>query len=244
MAKKYLSIIIPAYNEERNIAKTLGSLLKYFKKTPYRYEVIVVSDGSTDKTASKANRFDKKLVRVFEYKTNHGKGYALKYGVRRTRGKVVALTDAGGDFHPSHIDRFVKLMEVFDADVVIGSKRHPASVVNYPTKRRFYSRIYQLLIRLLFNLNIRDTQAGIKVFKKEVLQKILPRILVKQYAFDLELLVAAKRMGFNKIYEAPVHLNFNPATSGINPTTIWHILQDTAAIFYRAKIRRWYNKKT
>ncbi len=242
MAKKYLSIIIPAYNEEKNIGKTLGSLLKYFKKTPYRYEVIVISDGSTDKTASKANRFDKKLVRVFEYKTNHGKGYALKYGVRRAKGKVVALTDAGGDFHPSHIDRFVKLMEVFDADVVIGSKRHPASVVNYPTKRRFYSRIYQLLIRLLFNLNIRDTQAGIKVFKKEVLQKILPRILVKQYAFDLELLVAAKRMGFNKIYEAPVHLNFNPATSGINPTTIWRILQDTAAIFYRAKIRRWYDK--
>jgi len=189
-----ISIIIPAYNEENNIKKTLLDIVNNFK-THYSYEIVVVCDGCTDKTYEKAKIISKKysMIQVYSYPNNKGKGYALTYGVKKSTGDIIALFDAGGDFDINHIDRFTKLLEVFDADIVIGSKRHPASQVIYPAKRKFYSRIYQFMVRLLFNLNIRDTQTGIKIFKKQALEKIIPKVVVKKYAFDLELLVIAKK---------------------------------------------------
>jgi len=238
-----LSVVIPAYNEAKNIRTTLRRLLNILEKTlTYPFEIIVVSDGSTDKTVSQAQKISSKKVRVLHYKQNRGKGHALKHGVKNSTSEIVTFFDAGGDFQAQSIDKFIKLLEVFDADIVIGSKRHPASVVNYPLKRRFYSRLYQFLIRLLFNLNIRDTQTGLKVFKRTVLEKILPRALVKQYAFDLELLVIARQFGFKKIFEAPVKMKYNFSTSSIGAKTIFNILRDTAAIFYRAKILHYYDR--
>lgn len=237
-----LSIIIPAYNEEKNIRKTIVDLISQLNNIDRQYEVIVVSDGSRDKTFERVKSLKIKNVKAFEYYPNRGKGYSLTYGVNKSRGQVVTFFDAGGDFDAQHIDKFIKLMEVFDADIVIGSKRHPASQVNYPLIRRLYSRIYQLIIRLLFNLNIRDTQTGLKVFKKEVLNKVLPRALVKRYAFDLELLVIAKRLGYTRIFEAPVKMNFNDVNSGINFKSIYFMILDTLAIFYRRYILKYYDK--
>lgn len=236
-----LSVIIPAYNEEKNIAKTVKDLTNQLDKIDRQYEVVVVSDGSEDNTANKAKSISKKNVVVLEYHPNRGKGYALTYGVNKSHGDVVSFFDAGGDFDAMHIDKFIKLMEVFDADIVIGSKRHPASQVNYPLIRRFYSRIYQLVIRLLFNLNIKDTQTGLKVFKKDVLNKVLPRALVKRYAFDLELLVIAKRLGYNRIFEAPINMDFNAVSTGINFKSIYNMITDTLAIFYRRYITKYYD---
>lgn len=243
MKVKKISIVIPAYNEEKNIKDTLINLLKDFQTT-YDYEVIVVCDGCKDKTYEKAEQVAKKdtHVKVYSYIKNQGKGYALTYGVKKSTGDVVSFYDAGGDFDINHIDRFVKLMEVFDADIVIGSKRHPASKVNYPTNRRFYSKMYQLMIRTLFNLNISDTQAGIKIFKKDILVKILPCAVVKKYAFDLELLVISKKLGYKKIFEAPVVLNYNFNTTGIKFSSIWQMFQDTLGIFYRLHFIRYYDK--
>ena len=239
-----ISIIIPAYNEEKSIAKTLANILKEFH-TNYIYEVVVVCDGCIDQTYQKARKVaqNNPQVKVFSYKKNRGKGYALTYGVQKAKGEIISFFDAGGDFDVNHVDRFVKLMEVFDADIVIGSKRHPASKVNYPAKRKIFSRIYQLMIRILFNLNISDTQTGIKIFKKEVLAQILPRAIVKKYAFDLELLVIAKKFGYKKIFEAPVILNYNFATTGIKFSSIWQMINDTLAIFYRLNFLHYYNKK-
>lgn len=238
-----ISIIIPAYNEEKNIKNTIKNILVGFR-THYLYEVVVVCDGCIDKTYEVAREIAKKdnRVRVYKYEKNRGKGYALTYGVKNAKGDIVSFFDAGGDFDVMHVDRFVKLLEVFDADIVIGSKRHPASKVNYPTDRKFYSKIYQLMIRVMFNLNVKDTQAGIKVFKKEVLEKILPRAVVKKYAFDLELLVIAKKLGYNKIFEAPVNLNYNFFNSGINPSAIKQMITDTFAIYYRLHFLHYYDK--
>lgn len=238
-----ISIVIPAYNEERNIKKTIRNILVDFK-TLYPFEVVIVCDGCHDKTYEKAQEVAKKdkRVNVYTYKINRGKGYALTYGVKKAKGNIVSFFDAGGDFDVMHVDRFVKLMEVFDADIVIGSKRHPASKVNYPAARRFYSKIYQLMIRVLFNLNIKDTQTGIKVFKKEVLEKILPRAVVKKYAFDLELLVIAKKLGYNKVFEAPVNLNYNFFNTGINSGAIKQMITDTFAIYYRLHFLHYYDK--
>lgn len=237
-----LSVIIPAYNEEKNIVKTVKDLINQLDKINRDYEVVVVSDGSQDKTAEKVKTINSNKVVVLEYYPNKGKGYALTYGVNKSHGNVVSFFDAGGDFDAEHIDKFIKLMEVFDADIVIGSKRHPASQINYPLIRRFYSRIYQLVIRLLFNLNIKDTQTGLKIFKKDVLNKVLPRALVKRYAFDLELLVIAKRLGYNRIFEAPVNMDFNAVNTGVNFKSIYNMVMDTMAIFYRRYILGYYDR--
>jgi glycosyltransferase involved in cell wall biosynthesis len=240
---KKISIIIPAYNEEANIKKTVFDIVKNFK-SQYYYEVVVVCDGCVDRTYERSKQAGKKYfqVKTYSYQKNRGKGYALTYGVKKAKGDVIAFYDAGGDFDIMHIDRFTKLMEVFDADIVIGSKRHPASKVNYPLIRKIYSKIYQILIKILFSLNIQDTQTGIKIFKKEVVEKILPRCVVKKYAFDLELLVIARKLGYKKIFEAPVNLNYNFNASGINYKSIWQMFTDTMGIFYRLNIIKYYDK--
>ena len=135
-------------------------------------------------------------------------------------------------------------MELFDADIVIGSKRHPASRVNYPLLRRIYSRCYQWLIKILFGLNITDTQTGLKFFKADVAKTIFPKSLVKRYAIDLELLVIAQQFGFKRIFEAPVELEFNPEGGGAATIKgIWKMFVDTLAIFYRSRILNYYRRK-
>lgn len=239
-----LSIIIPAYKEEKSIYKTVEEILQAHDILDYDYEVIVVVDGSPDNTSKEARRHKSKKVYVYEYDKNHGKGYALKYGTQKARGEIITFVDAGGDFDPKQFDKCVKLMEIFDADFVIGSKRHPASKVNYPPMRRIYSWCYQKIIRVLFGLNITDTQTGLKFLKKNVAKDVMPRVLVKRYAFDLEMLVIAYELGYRRIFEAPVEMKFNEAGIGAATfSTVRNMFLDTLAIFYRAKILNFYSKQ-
>ena len=237
-----LSIIIPAYNEAKNIYKTIDEILKAHDILDYDYEVIIVVDGATDNTAAEARRHHSNRVHVYDYDKNHGKGYALKYGTAKAQGEIITFTDAGGDFHPEQFDKCVKLMEIFDADFVIGSKRHPASKVEYPWNRKIYSYIYHKMMRLLFGLNVTDTQAGLKFLRKRVAKDVVPRVLVKQYAFDLEMLVVAYQLGYRRIFEAPVDMKFNSVGSSISSNSIWRMITDTMAIFYRARILNYYRK--
>jgi len=132
----------------------------------------------------------------------------------------------------------------YNADIIIGSKRHPVSIVYYPFVRKIMSFGYQQLIRLLFGLNIRDSQVGMKLFRREVLEDVLPRLLVKKFAFDIEILAVANYLGYTRIYEAPIEINF----TGVSTITsknfwriIWHTLVDTAAVFYRLRIKKYYD---
>lgn len=239
-----LSIVIPAYKEEKNIYKTIDDILQSHDILDYDYEVIVVVDGSPDNTAKEAKRHKSKKVQVFEYFPNQGKGHALKYGTKKAIGDIITFADAGGDFDPKQFDKCVKLMEVFDADFVIGSKRHPASRVNYPLLRRVYSKGYHTLVKILFGLRVTDTQTGLKFLKKKVAKDVMPRVLVKQYAFDLEMLVIAWQLGYRRIFEAPVEMNFNSAKIGAaNFRTIKKMIMDTMAVFYRARILDYYRKR-
>ncbi len=242
MKVKKISVVVPAYNEEKNIQKTVRELLNSLSRMSYNYELIIVCDGCKDKTASTARKIRSQKLRVLSYPKNHGKGYALKYGVSHATGEAVTFIDAGGDFHPSHIDRFVKLLEAFDADIVIGSKRHPMSKVKYPLMRRFNSFLYHLFLRLLFQIQVRDTQTGLKVAKRSVLKKVMPRMAVKQYAYDVELLVVAKILGYGKVIEAPVEMNYNFANSSLKAAAIFNALHDALAIFYRKNILHYYSR--
>lgn len=239
----HVSIIVPAYKEEANIAATLREMLEAFPEAGFSFEILVVVDGSPDGTEAAARTVEDDRVRVLAYKENQGKGYALCFGTNEARGKVVTFADAGGDFAPVQFARAIQLLELFDADMVVGSKWHPASKVTYPLLRRIYSRVFHLFTRIFLQVRVTDTQTGLKFLKAEVAKDLMPRLLVKRYAFDLELIVVAEQLGYHRIFEVPVDLNFNTAGSGINFSAIAKMMQDTLAIFYRARIINYYRKQ-
>src|SRR6266550_1505887 len=234
-----LSVIVPAYREARHIQDNLGKLLRELESLGRAYEVLVVSDGNTDETVREAERVISPHIKVIEYNRNMGKGYALRCGVAHSSGDLVTFIDADMELDPRYIKGFIAVMESFDCDAVIGSKRHPMSNVQYPPIRRFQSLMYQLLIRTLFQIRVRDTQTGLKLFRRHVLEEVVPLLAIKRFAFDLELLVVARQLGYKKVMEAPVDLNYKfESTADLKAT--WHVLWDTAAIFYRLHIRRFY----
>lgn len=237
-----LSVVVPAFREGRNIYSNLVRLLNELDQLDTDYEVVVVSDGNIDRTADEARRVASPRIKVLSYPMNIGKGFALSYGVSETRGSLVTFIDADMELDPHNIQAFLDVMKTSDCDAVIGSKRHPASKVSYPWARRFQSSIYQLLIRVLFNLNVRDTQTGLKLFRRDVLLAVVPLLAVKGFAFDLELLVVSSKLGHTKIVEAPIDLAYK-FESTVDLQAVWNILWDTAAIFYRLRILRYYDRR-
>lgn len=238
-----ISVIVPAYNEEKAIERTIVVLSGYLASNFDGFEIVVVSDGSRDRTFELARKHQSESVKVFEYQPNRGKGHALRYGFSKSRGDLIVFYDTGIDFPPSQIGDFVQLLQKTDSDLVIGSKRHPRSKVNYPLVRRLVSFGAQSLVKILFNLSVTDTQVGLKVFRRKVLDEIMPRIVVRRFAFDIELLALAQHYGF-EIIEAPVNLDLKLSTAlnFVGGNAIWKILIDTFAIFYRLKIMGFYDK--
>jgi glycosyltransferase involved in cell wall biosynthesis len=176
------------------------------------YEVIVVSDGNTDETAVRARQVPCPHIRVLGYPENRGKGYALRYGTNAARGELVAFIDGDLDIHPVGIARFLDILRLKDVDAVVAAKSHPDSVVNYPRFRRLQSDTFRLIVRLMFGLNVSDTQTGLKLFRRQVLDECLPHVGTDGFAFDLELLVLANDAGF-KVVEGPVDLDFHFTTT-------------------------------
>lgn len=242
MAVSILSLVVPAYKQEKTIAEDIKSLDKALSTLSHEYEVIVVVDGFLDKTFDNAKKSGIKNVKVVGYKDNRGKGFAIKYGVERAKGDVIGFIDAGMDLDPSEISIMLSMMEWNKADIVIGSKLHPDSQVNYPTSRKILSWGYRVIIKTLFRLNIKDTQVGLKLFKRKVAKDVFPRIVVKAFAFDVEVLAVAKMLGYDKIYEAPIKLRFKQGS--VTSTNFWIIsfwtLWDTLAVFYRLKFLNYY----
>ena len=150
---------------------------------------------------------------------------------------------AAMEIHPSQIGRFIEEMKESHADVVIGSKRHPESKVDYPTKRKFLSWGYHLVIRAMFDLDLTDTQPGFKLFKKEVLDKEMNKVVAEAYAFDLDLLANASMDGY-KIVEAPIELKFSRKFGGrIGFKTVRSIFIETLGIYYRLRVEKRQNKR-
>ncbi|MBI5228629.1 glycosyltransferase family 2 protein [Candidatus Micrarchaeota archaeon] len=238
-----LSVVIPAYRKEHSIRLVLKEASDTLKAFEMPYEIIVVDDGSPDNTLAEAKKHAKKHpnIRVVSYEKNKGKGNALMHGFNFTRGDLVAFLDADLDLHPKQLRVFMNLMDALNADVIIGSKRHSLSKVNYPATRKALSRCYQLLTRLLFGLPLTDTQTGIKLFKRRVLEDSLPLLLVKQYAFDLELLAVAHHKGY-RIAEGPVEMSYTQFGSTVNPRAVFNMFLDTCAVFYRMHILKYYDR--
>jgi glycosyltransferase involved in cell wall biosynthesis len=242
---KKFSLIIPTYKQERVIRKDIESVLETLSATSTPFEIIVVIDGALDKSRQEAKKVKDPRVQVVGYKTNRGKGYAVRYGFSYATGDVIGFKDAGPDLKPEALPLMLAQFEFQDADVILGSKRHPDSKVAYPFIRKILSWVYQQLTWLLFGLNVRDTQVGMKIYRRKVLEDVLPRLLVKQFAFDIEMLAVAYHLGYRKIYEAPVEINLFSTKSTIEWVKLFHIiynmLNDTLAVFYRLRILHYYD---
>ena len=239
-----LSIIVPAYKQEKTIIQDIEKIVQVMSQLRYDYEIIVVVDGLIDGTFKNAKKIKSPKVIVTGYQHNHGKGYAVRFGMAKAKGSIVAFIDAGMDLNPNGISMLLEYFEWYNADIIVGSKLHPASKVNYPVQRKILSFGYRLLVKLLFGLTVKDTQVGMKFFRRRVLEDVLPRLLVKDYAFDIEILAVSYRLKHRRIYEAPVELEFKNSST-ITSVNFWkiilHMLNDTLAVFYRLKILRYYD---
>jgi len=246
MKIKFISLVVPAYKQEKTIVNDLQNLDKILSSLPYEYEIILVEDGYLDGTAEKVKQLKNKNLKIMGYKENKGKGFAIKFGVEKAKGDVIGFIDAGMDIDPSEIALMLNIMVWNNADIVLGSKLHPESKVKYPLQRKILSWGYRTLTHVLFGFNVKDTQVGLKLFKGKVAKEVFSKIIVKRFAFDIEVLTVAYKLGYRRIYEAPIKLNFNRASS-ITSTSFWKIiylmLWDTAAVFYRLKILHYYDKK-
>jgi len=243
--RHFLSVIVPVYKQEKTILADIKNINATLTQIRYPYEIIAVVDGlNTDKSYRILKKTKIPKAKVFGLKRNHGKGFAVRYGMKKCHGDYIAFIDAGMEINPNGISMVLEHMQWYNADIIVASKRHPASQVSYPLDRRIVSLAAQVFARLFLGIKVKDTQAGLKIFKKKVLKTILPKLLVKQYAFDLEILSVAHHLGFTRIFEAPIKLNyqFKSLTHATGFKTIYHSFLDALAVFYRLKIIRYYDK--
>ena len=244
LGKELLSVILPVYRLGGTIEANLDSVAECLDDGGIRYELVPVDDGSGDGSdealrRAAAKRPDK--VRPVWVEENAGKGNALKVGFRASRGEYVLLLDGDLDIAPKMLPKFFESMRANGSDIVVGSKRHPESNVQYPWHRRLASAIYFGLVRLFIGLPITDTQTGMKLFRRRLLGEALDRMLVKTYAFDLELLSIAYGRGA-KISEAPVEIRFGGKFGALKPRTVRDMVMDTLAVFYRLRLLHYYAK--
>lgn len=165
----------------------------------------------------------------------------MRAGLARGRGRYLGFIDADGDVPPELLGDFIEVVRSQHPDVVLGSKRHRSSEVVYPPARRLYSWGYQQLVRLLFHLDVRDTQAGIKLVRRDVLVDVLPSMREQGFAFDLELLVVARVYGHHHLVEAPIRIG-RRFTSTVSPKAVIEMLGDTLAIWWRLRVRHAYDR--
>jgi glycosyltransferase involved in cell wall biosynthesis len=242
---KKFSLIIPVYKQEKTIKENIETIITALSTVSVPFEIIPVIDGKLDRSWQEAGKVKDTRVHVVGYDTNHGKGYAVRYGFAHASGDVIGFMDAGGDLKPNSLPLMLTQFEFENADVVLGSKRHPQSRVAYPKTRRIISWVYQKIVKLLFGLDVTDTQVGMKIYKRKLLEDVLPRLLVKHFAFDIEILAVAHYLGYTKIFEAPVEINLFSAKSSIvwNKLLriIYNMLNDTLAVFYRLRLKHYYD---
>lgn len=243
MKFKSISLVVPAFKQEKTISSDIKNLNKSMSLLPLKYELIVVVDGFLDKTYEKALELQGKNITVLGYKENKGKGYAIRSGIQKANGDVIGFIDAGMDIDPGSIASLLLDMKKTNADIAIGSKLHPDSKVKYPITRKILSWGYRNITHLLFGLNIRDTQAGLKLYKRNVARKIFKLAKIDDFAFDIETLVIANLMGFNNIHEGPVKLSFKKNTiTNINFVFVaFKMLAETLLLFIRLKL--WQRNK-
>lgn len=238
----YVSVVVPVFNEAPNIVENLFTLLDELENSFKRYEVIVISDGSTDGTNLQVYRFKSPHIRVRIFPENTGKGAVVREGFNEANGDFVLFIDGGMEIHPREIRIFIGLMVLYSCDIVVGSKRHPQSRIHYPIIRKVLSWVYQKIVYLLFDVDVTDTQVGMKLFRKEVVEDIGPHLVIDRYGFDLEVLSLAKILGYKRIMEAPISMQYFDRNRRFIVFELFHIarvgwslMKDTLSLYLRLR---------
>ncbi len=238
MEEVELSFVIPAYNEENFIEDTLETIDAIVMDKNLPYEIVVVDDGSGDNTLAKAKRYASKNghVKVVSYSKNVGKGYAVKTGFLQSTGNIVIFADGDMEIDLRTLSKYLDALE--HGDIVIASKRHRDSHVKVPVSRRILSEVFNSLVRILAGVPLKDTQSGLKAMRKSAFIDIFPRLAVKRYAFDVELLAVANLYGL-KVVEMPVNIKLD---AKFKPIEMWRMFLDLLGIAYRLRVVRWYQR--
>ncbi len=232
----YLSIIIPAYNEERRLRVYLEKVLTYLRSTPFQSEVIVVNDGSTDDTSRVVKFFQSPSIqlKLIELPTNRGKGYAVRTGMLAGKGKYRLFTDADGATPIEELERLFKAVIIGRADVAVGSRARPSEecLVQGSLHRKMLGGCFNFIVRSLCVKGIRDTQCGFKLFTEDIVNRVFPKLTVDGFGFDVEILYLSKRSGF-AVAEVPV--NWHDVKGGkVNVVTdSFRMLSDVVKVMLR-----------
>jgi glycosyltransferase involved in cell wall biosynthesis len=235
MSEPYLSIVIPAYNEALRVGGTLEKVREYLQTRNYETELILVDDGSSDETPEilEEARHHFSAMRVFRNEPNRGKGYSIRRGVLEARGKLVLFTDADLSAPIEEANKLIAAVETENADAAVGSRALERRLigVRQPFYREFSGRVFNVLVRAFTGLKIRDTQCGLKIFRRDSTQRAFKLQHVSGFGFDPELLFLIQRLG-GKVVEVPVRWNDNPATKV-------HFLRDSTRMFLDLALLRW-----
>jgi glycosyltransferase involved in cell wall biosynthesis len=202
------------------------------------YEIIVVNDGSTDDTGKVLENLalSERNIREISYDLNMGKGYAIRKGILESRGDYVIFMDGDGDIDAGLLASYLHKLK--DADIVIASKYHPESVVQVPKSRRFLSRCFNVFVKAVVSLKVSDTQVGLKAGRGEAFRRIFDSVLVKRYAFDVEMLAVAQLLRL-EVVEMPVKIHLD---ARFKKKEIVRMFLDVLGIVYRLKFSKHYEK--
>ncbi|KHE92953.1 MAG: glycosyltransferase family 2 protein [Candidatus Scalindua rubra] len=225
--KGYLSVVIPAYNEERIIGNTLEKIISYLKTENFEYEIIVVIDGSTDSTAEVVKKYEQLMdkLTILVNETTMGKGYSVKRGVLESKGDFVLFTDADLSTPIEEIGKLFFWLNK-DYDVAIGSRGLKESQVEIHQSfvRGRMGKTFNKIMQLIIFTGFKDTQCGFKCFKRHSADKVFVKQIIRGFAFDVEILLIARRQGF-RTKEVPVKwLN--------SPFSTVHIIKDSLSMLF------------
>jgi dolichyl-phosphate beta-glucosyltransferase len=202
----YLSVVIPAYNEEKRIGKTLSKTNGYLKKQGYDFEIIVIDDGSDDKTVDLSRTYSNEITNlvVIENKNNQGKGYSVREGVLNSRGEIILFADADFSTPIEEIDKLLHWLEN-GYQIAIGSRAMPESQIKIYQAwyRKLMGKSFNKIIQLVLNLDYYDTQCGFKCFQRDAALEVFKNLKSCRFSFDVEALYIAKLLGL-RVKEVPI----------------------------------------
>jgi glycosyltransferase involved in cell wall biosynthesis len=234
-----ISVIIPAYNEEKRLGGCLKRTFEFFSSANWDFEIIVAEDGSTDGTISIVQEFSRETdrIRLVSSKDRSGKGGAIKRVIKSVEKKLVGYMDADLSADPEEFSRLVRYIHAFD--VVIGSRmlRGELPPIIRPASRTLLSMGYSNLFRLLFRAGIQDPQCGLKLFKTEVISSVVSMVKTHGFAFDSELLAWTSRLGF-KVKEVPINWMHKEGSKILPPVEIMSMSKDLFSIWRRVQTSR------
>ncbi len=193
-----LTLVIPMYNEEKNLATTLPAVSEYMRARFHDgYEILFVDDGSTDGSADAVEKQANEDTRVLRNAENHGKGFAVRQGMLAARGDIVIFTDCDLAYGTEAIGSLYEMLTANGApDAAVASRDlHPEGYAGYSFFRRFVSRSYRFVLRAFFGLRLSDSQSGLKGFRREAAAAIFSCAEVDRYAFDFEVIMIGMRLG-------------------------------------------------